>query len=141
TDRDKDKDKDRDADKGKDKDKDEDEGKMEKKDKEKKKKKDKDDDGDGDESMARVIFVVPEGARLHVDGKPVHQDDRGAVRTYTTRALGQGKRYFYDVRVEVVREGKPVSEDRRIILRAGSQIRADFTKVGSATGVAAADRR
>jgi uncharacterized protein (TIGR03000 family) len=105
-----------------------------------KKKKDKDDD-DTDETMARVIFVVPEGARLHVDGKPVHQDDKAGVRTYTTPSLEQGKRYFYDVRVEVVRDGKPVSEDRRIILRAGSQIRADFSKVGSATGVAAADRR
>jgi uncharacterized protein (TIGR03000 family) len=129
----------------KDKDKDEDEDKKMDKDKgmdmdKDKGKKKKDDDADEeDKTQARVIFVLPEGARLHVDGQMVEQSS--GVRTFSTPGLQHGKRYFYDVRVEVVRDGKPVSENRRIVLRAGAVIRADFSNVGPATGVAAADRR
>jgi uncharacterized protein (TIGR03000 family) len=125
--KDKDKDKEPDDEKKMDKDKD--------KDKEKGKKKGKPPEPD-DTTSASIIFVLPQGASLHVDDRPV--DAKVGVQTFKTPQLEKGQRYFYDVRVEVVRDGKPVSATRRLVLQAGSVIRADFSNIASGTGVAAA---
>jgi uncharacterized protein (TIGR03000 family) len=146
----KDKDKDKDSKKGKD-DEDEDTKKKDDKDKGKddekdkgtdKDKKDKDKKGkddDEDKISAKVTFVLPEGATLHVDEQRI--EEKAGVQTFRTPNLEKGRRYFYDVRVEVVRDGKPISASRRIIFRAGSDIRADFSGVANGTGVAVAEKR
>ena len=129
-DRDRTRDRDSDADKDKDKEKD--------KEKDKSKDKGKDKKEPDDETTAKIIFVLPEGATLHVDDRLV--DRAAGTRTFNTPPLAKGKRYFYDVRVEVVRDGKPVGSTRRLVLQAGSVIRADFSTIGPAAGVAAIGR-
>jgi uncharacterized protein (TIGR03000 family) len=138
---DKDDDKETEKDKGKDKDKGKEKDKGKGKDKDKGKDKGKPDDTDGDAGKlrARVNFVLPEGAKLHIDDQLV--DTQSGSPTFRTPQLSQGRRYFYDVRVEVVRDGKPVSSTRRIVLQAGSVIRADFSDLGPATGLATVKER
>jgi uncharacterized protein (TIGR03000 family) len=119
--KDKDKDKDKENDKGKKKDGEE----MEKKDKPK-----KDSDSDSDTSTstrARLTFLLPAGAKLYIDGKAVKA---APGQTFHTPALEKGESYYYEVKAEVMRDGKPVSETRRLTLKAGSSIRADFRKLG-----------
>jgi uncharacterized protein (TIGR03000 family) len=107
------------------------------KEKGKEKGKDKDKGGESEEDAfklrARVIFVLPEGSKLHVDDQLV--DSTFGTHTFRTPRLAEGRRYYYDVRVEVERDGKPVSSTRRIVLRAGSVIRADFSDLGTAPRV------
>jgi uncharacterized protein (TIGR03000 family) len=47
-------------------------------------------------------------------------------RVYQTPTLAPGQTYFYEVRVEVNRDGKAVSQTKRVLLRAGQEVRADF---------------
>ncbi len=55
------------------------------------------------------------------------------VRTFSTPSLEPGQAYYYIVRAEVVVDGKPVTETRRVIVRAGQTIRADFKDLESET--------
>jgi uncharacterized protein (TIGR03000 family) len=95
--------------------------------------------GMGDENdtsaKARVTFLVPEGAKVYVDGRLLNRV--AETRTFRTPPLAKGEAYFYEVRAEVIRDGKPVSETRRIIVRAGAEVRADFRAVGADTSAVA----
>jgi uncharacterized protein (TIGR03000 family) len=92
--------------------------------------------GEVSADRAKVIIDLPTDAKLFVDGKPI----RGAAKkkNFQTPALEKGQDYFYEMRAEVVREGKPVSETRRVVVRAGAVIRADFSSLGGTAGVASA---
>ncbi len=46
-----------------------------------------------------------------------------------TPALEPDKVYFYTVRIEVMRDGKPLSETRRILIRAGQVARMEFKEL------------
>jgi uncharacterized protein (TIGR03000 family) len=61
---------------------------------------------------------------LYIDDLPMK--NASGTRTFSTPTLEPGQAYYYMVRAEVMREGKPVSETRRVIVRAGQTIRADF---------------
>ena len=88
------------------------------------KKKSADDEGDDKASAAaKVTFLLPQGAKLFVDGRPVKAE---GVATLRTPALKAGERYFYEVRAEVMQDGKPVVSTRQIELTPGAAIRADF---------------
>jgi uncharacterized protein (TIGR03000 family) len=93
-----------------------------------KEEKDKDKDNNK-ESMApnraRLIVELPADAKLYVDDRPVKASS--PRRTFHTPELELGQAYYYDLRAEVVRDGKPVTETRRVIVRAGAVIRADFS--------------
>ena len=43
------------------------------------------------------------------------------------RALEAGQTYFYTVRVETNRDGQPVSETRRVLVRANEVVRESFS--------------
>jgi uncharacterized protein (TIGR03000 family) len=73
---------------------------------------------------AKVVVELPANAKLYVDGLLVH--DAAGVQTFNTPALEPGKAYFYLVSIEMMRDGQPLSETRRIIVRAGQVARADF---------------
>jgi uncharacterized protein (TIGR03000 family) len=95
-----------------------------------KEEKDKDKDKDNNkESMApnraRLIVELPADAKLYVDDRPVQATS--ARRTFHTPEIELGQAYYYDLRAEVVRDGKPVTETRRVIVRAGAVIRTDFS--------------
>jgi uncharacterized protein (TIGR03000 family) len=78
---------------------------------------------------ATLVVELPANATLFIDNMPVKAT--AGVQTFNTPALEPGKAYFYQVRIERSRDGQPVSETRRIIVRAGQVIRADFNNVAS----------
>ncbi len=80
-------------------------------------------------SRARLIVDVPADAKLYIDDTAMKAPSDH--RTYQTPDLEPGQTYYYEVRVEAQRDGKPVSETRRVLVRAGQEVHADFTDVGT----------
>jgi uncharacterized protein (TIGR03000 family) len=80
--------------------------------------------GIGQAVTAKIVVEVPADARLYIDGQLMRT--AGIRRTYSTPQLETGQKYFYDMRVESVRDGEPVTENRRVILQAGDVIEASF---------------
>jgi uncharacterized protein (TIGR03000 family) len=81
------------------------------------------------EDMARLTIKAPIDMRISVDGQQTARD--AAEMTFRTPALEQGKNYFYQVKAEVVREGKTVTETKRVLVRAGQQAVVDFSPLKS----------
>ena len=86
-------------------------------------------------TKARLLVDVPADARLYIDDRAMKTSSEH--RTYQTPDLEPGQTYFYEVRVEVERDGKVLSETKRVLLKAGDEARADFTGM-AATATAAA---
>jgi uncharacterized protein (TIGR03000 family) len=82
-------------------------------------------------TSARLIIEKPADAQLYVDDRPVKSD--GARETFSTPSLDPAQSYYYMVRVEMVRDGKPVTENRRVIVRAGETVQETFREPGVAT--------
>jgi uncharacterized protein (TIGR03000 family) len=76
-------------------------------------------------SRAKLIVELPADAKLFIDDVPMKTPS--GKRAFNTPTLEPGQAYYYMVRIEYVRDGKPVSETRRVIVRAGLTARADFT--------------
>ena len=76
----------------------------------------------------------PAGAVLFVDGAKTAGE--GEERSFFTPPLEPGQKYFYDVRVEVAIDGKKVSEEKRVIVEAGAEIRESFPKMTAAIAAA-----
>jgi uncharacterized protein (TIGR03000 family) len=93
--------------------------------------KDRDKNGQGmlPSTNAKLVVELPANAKLFIDNRPVKAT--AGVQTFDTPALEPGQAYFYMVRIERMRDGQPVSETRRIIVRAGQVARADFKDVES----------
>ena len=85
------------------------------------KKEDKDKDK---ETTARVTITAPADARLTVDGQPLAV--QGSVQTFETPRLEPGQTYSYLFRAEATRDGKPVVRERKVMVRAGEDVRVDF---------------
>lgn len=79
---------------------------------------------------ARITVRLPEKADLYVDDVLCPQKD-SAERSFETPTLEPGRTYHYALRVELVRDGRTVKEDRRIDMRAGKKIDVDFTDMGT----------
>lgn len=75
-------------------------------------------------TRAQLIVELPANARLFIDDMPVKV--RAGVHTFNTPVLESGQAYFYMVRIESIRDGKPVSQTRRLIVQAGQVARIDF---------------
>jgi uncharacterized protein (TIGR03000 family) len=95
-------------------------------------------DGEVSMSRAKLVVEVPADAKLYIDDQLMKTT--AAKRVFSTPVLAQGQAYFYDVRVEVVRDGKTVSDSKRIIVRAGEEARANFAGLEATTVTAKADR-
>lgn len=80
---------------------------------------------DGTPMGANIKFVVPADAKLYVDGKLT--PGTGPERTFYTPPLTAGQ-FFYDVKVETVVAGKPVVEEKKIIVTAGANLTEEFGK-------------
>ena len=48
--------------------------------------------------------------------------------------LAAGQKYFYDVKAELVVDGKTVTEEKRVIVEAGAEIKEAFPKLIAAAG-------
>jgi uncharacterized protein (TIGR03000 family) len=76
------------------------------------------------QNRAKLIVELPKDGKLFIDDMPMKTTSN--VRSFNTPSLEPGQAYYYMVRVETVRDGKPVSDSRRVIVRAGQTARADF---------------
>ncbi len=86
-------------------------------------------------TKATVVVSVPSDATLLVDGQETKVP--ASPHTFTTPALEEGKDYFYTMKVVANRNGKAVTEEQRVVVRAGQTSRVEFNNLGS-TGAAAA---
>ena len=89
-------------------------------------------------TRARVVVSLPANGKLFVDNTPIA--NAAGVKTFRTPELSKGQQYFYEMRAEVLVDGKVVSQTRRVTVTAGELIRADFSTLGTANGVAANTR-
>ena len=92
---------------------------------------------DPDEKQAANLTVeMPVGAKLFVDGVLIPGES--AARKFHTPELVKGKKYYYEMKAEIMVEGKPVVEQRTVIVQAGDSLieRFGVKKVSSEGSVA-----
>jgi uncharacterized protein (TIGR03000 family) len=77
---------------------------------------------------AHVVVKLPEDARLFVDDKDCPLTS--ATRSFDTPLLKPGQIYYYTVRAEVTRAGRPITESKRVTLRAGEESVVEFIDLG-----------
>ena len=80
---------------------------------------------------ARLTIELPADARLFVDGQLTKGE--GTSRNFHTPELPKDQTFFYEIKAEVVVDGIPVSETKRVLVRAGEVLTESFPKLS--TGV------
>jgi uncharacterized protein (TIGR03000 family) len=91
-------------------------------------------------NVATLVIRVPADARVYLDGRRTRTANQ-AVRTFVTPKLADGSRYVYEVRAEIIRDGRVHSETRRVAFYAGSKVNVSFPALEkSSTTVAARSR-
>jgi uncharacterized protein (TIGR03000 family) len=75
---------------------------------------------------AQLIIEKPADATIYVDNQPVKSE--GTMQSFATPILDPSQAYYYMVRVEMTRDGKPVSESRKVVVRSGQTIQAIFNE-------------
>jgi uncharacterized protein (TIGR03000 family) len=75
---------------------------------------------------------VPEDAKIYVNGQTT--TSTGSARQYVSRDLQSGFNYTYEVRAEVVRDGRTIEQVKKVDLRAGetANLAFDFPATASA---------
>jgi len=79
---------------------------------------------------AKLIVDLPADAKLFIDDRPIQVSSQRPV--FVTPTLDAGKTYYYDLRAEIIRDGKPVSDTKRVVFHAGEELRESFARLGSA---------
>jgi uncharacterized protein (TIGR03000 family) len=64
-----------------------------------------------------LVVRLPADARLTIDGHPTRSTS--GTRWFVSPPLEPGKTFHYELRAEVVRDGKRLTETRRVAVRAG----------------------
>lgn len=82
-----------------------------------------------DDTQAHLSVQVPSDAKLFVDGMETRTSSEN--RVFDTPPLQRGSSYYYDVRVEIIRAGRTISETRQVVVRAGETASVSFANVGS----------
>jgi uncharacterized protein (TIGR03000 family) len=82
------------------------------------------------EQSVRLMVNLPEDARLTVNGQPT--TSTSSTRWFVSPPLPSDGGGYYDLRAEVVRNGRPVSENKRITVRPGEEANVvfDFPSAG-----------
>src|SRR5260221_409257 len=83
-----------------------------------------------------LLVSVPADAKVYVNGRAT--TSIGGDRQYVSRGLENGQRYSYEVRAEVVRDGKTVTETKVAQLTAGSQASLMFSLAAPASTASSA---
>jgi uncharacterized protein (TIGR03000 family) len=86
---------------------------------------------------AKVIVQLPAGAKLYVDDQPIKTSTDN--QAFNTPRLDRGQTYYYEVRAEVVRDGKTVVESKRVLVKAGEEVSVAFPKLEKDAGIAVVD--
>jgi uncharacterized protein (TIGR03000 family) len=86
------------------------------------------------EAPAHITVRLPEDAELYVHGVycPLTSDSR----SFDTPKLEPGRRYLYILRAEMERDGRKVTQTRRVVFRAGEDVTVniDESDSGDVTG-------
>lgn len=80
--------------------------------------------------QSRLTVTLPAEAKLYIDGQLMKSTS--GSRTFRTPTLNPGQTYFYDVKVEMVRDGETVSDTQRVIIRPGQNAQVAFTNLDKA---------
>jgi uncharacterized protein (TIGR03000 family) len=78
--------------------------------------------------QGKLVVQLPADAKLYVDGQ--FADSGAAKRTFLTPALDPDADYYYTIKAEVVRDGKVVSDSKKVFVRAGKTSEVDFGTLG-----------
>lgn len=84
------------------------------------------------EAPATIVVSLPEDATLSIDDSPT--TSTSGQRTFVSPALAAGKDFHYVLKAEVMRDGKAVTIEKTVTVRAGEETRVNLET--SATGVA-----
>ena len=79
---------------------------------------------------ASLVVRLPADARLTIDGGPTRST--GATRWYASPPLEPGQTFHYDLKAEVTRNGKRLTETRRVAVRAGQASAVTMAFTGQA---------
>jgi uncharacterized protein (TIGR03000 family) len=90
-------------------------------------------------NRARVLVDLPADAKLYIDDQLMKTTSEH--RTFNTPRLDVTQTYYYELRAEVVRDGKPVTMTKRITLKAGEVVRARFGDMEAAETVSTVNAR
>ena len=74
---------------------------------------------------ARLTIEVPADAKLFVDGQLTKGE--GTTRNFHTPELPKDQTFFYDLKAEVVVDGVPVTETKRVLVRSGEVLTEAFS--------------
>jgi uncharacterized protein (TIGR03000 family) len=83
---------------------------------------------------ARLVIEMPADAKLYIDDNPVKST--AELRQFYTPTLEANQTYFYDVRVEMIKDNKLVTENKRVFVRANDVVRESFKTTKSIEAVA-----
>ena len=76
---------------------------------------------------ARLTIDLPADAKLFVDGQLTKGE--GTSRNFHTPELPKDQTFFYEIKAEVVVDGIPISETKRVLVRAGEVLTESFPKL------------
>lgn len=71
-------------------------------------------------NRARVVVELPADAKLYIDNHLTRSSE--SVRSFRTPALAPGQTYYYELRAELVVDGKVYEQKRRVEVRPGQEI-------------------
>jgi uncharacterized protein (TIGR03000 family) len=79
---------------------------------------------------ARLTIELPTDAKLYVDGTATKGE--GPTRNFHTPDLPAGQTFYYELKAELVVDGKTVTESKQVLVRAGDTLTETFPKVVAA---------
>jgi len=87
-----------------------------------------------EETSARIIVHIPKNAKLFIDGQI--QSGDSTERHFYTPPLPRVGSFYYDVRIETVKDGKTIIDEKKVIVQAGALVHQTFNLAGTATSLA-----
>ena len=76
--------------------------------------------------QARVIVQLPADAKLYADN--IQTTLTSGQRTFVTPVLEKGRDFQYQMKVEYQRDGRTVTETKKVVVRADAVVRVDFSE-------------
>jgi uncharacterized protein (TIGR03000 family) len=73
------------------------------------------------DGSATLIVQLPPDARLTIDGNPTRS--ASDLRVFTTPPLEAGQDFHYDLKAEIMRDGKTIPTTQRVTVRSGKETR------------------
>jgi uncharacterized protein (TIGR03000 family) len=89
---------------------------------------------DPSETSAKITIDVPNNAKLYIDGQLMNGTSN--ERYFYTPPLEKGQSYYYDVRIEMVKDGKIVADTKKVIVQAGAMVKETFKQGENAPALA-----